>query len=313
MSILQRRLVRVAAAAVAMVGWGAVIVAPTGASASFVVSLQAGSDAGYSSFFDGPPGRNSNSFDAILLPQSSVAFHDVQSIVGALGSTRSEVNHIAELGHLQGFYQGLSVLSPTTPGLGFPTFTNGSGFGSMEWRDTFTITSSVLPVGTPVDLVARLAFESSINAVGHVEPAAGFQEVRTFLFSPGGVLELAQVGATGPQSSSDSSIFSVPVGDSFGVRGVMQLAGLTLAFFDPPDGGFEPVSNLEIDALSSATFGIEILTPGATYVADSGTIYPTVPGVSAVPLPAALPLFLSALAGLGLMGWRRRQAGGSCQ
>jgi hypothetical protein len=30
--------------------------------------------------------------------------------------------------------------------------------------------------------------------------------------------------------------------------------------------------------------------------------------VSPVPLPAALPLFLSALAGLGLMGWRRRQA-----
>ncbi len=29
---------------------------------------------------------------------------------------------------------------------------------------------------------------------------------------------------------------------------------------------------------------------------------------SAVPLPAALPLFLSALAGLGLMGWRRRTA-----
>jgi len=32
--------------------------------------------------------------------------------------------------------------------------------------------------------------------------------------------------------------------------------------------------------------------------------------VAPVPLPAALPLFLSALAGLGLMGWRRRQAGG---
>ena len=31
--------------------------------------------------------------------------------------------------------------------------------------------------------------------------------------------------------------------------------------------------------------------------------------VTAVPLPAALPLFLSALAGLGLVGWRRRQAG----
>ncbi len=30
--------------------------------------------------------------------------------------------------------------------------------------------------------------------------------------------------------------------------------------------------------------------------------------VTAVPLPAALPLFLSALAGLGLMGWRRKRA-----
>ncbi len=30
--------------------------------------------------------------------------------------------------------------------------------------------------------------------------------------------------------------------------------------------------------------------------------------ISPVPLPAALPLFLSALAGLGLMGWRRRAA-----
>ena len=32
--------------------------------------------------------------------------------------------------------------------------------------------------------------------------------------------------------------------------------------------------------------------------------------VSAVPLPAALPLFLSALAGLGFVGWRRRHADG---
>ncbi len=33
-----------------------------------------------------------------------------------------------------------------------------------------------------------------------------------------------------------------------------------------------------------------------------------VEGVAVVPVPAALPLFLSALAGLGFMGWRRRRA-----
>ncbi len=37
-SIIQRRLVRVAAAAVAVVGWGGVLVAPTGASAAILNS-----------------------------------------------------------------------------------------------------------------------------------------------------------------------------------------------------------------------------------------------------------------------------------
>ena len=31
------------------------------------------------------------------------------------------------------------------------------------------------------------------------------------------------------------------------------------------------------------------------------------PTVSEVPLPAALPLFASGLAGLGLLGWRRKK------
>ena len=40
----------------------------------------------------------------------------------------------------------------------------------------------------------------------------------------------------------------------------------------------------------------------------AGGSMPARDAVSVVPLPAALPLFLSALAGLDFVGWRRRQA-----
>jgi hypothetical protein len=64
--------------------------------------------------------------------------------------------------------------------------------------------------------------------------------------------------------------------------------------------------------------GIDVSTELAWYTAAAGVetmllgerLRPRgeIQGVAAVPLPAALPLFLSALAGLGLMGWRRRRA-----
>ena len=50
------------------------------------------------------------------------------------------------------------------------------------------------------------------------------------------------------------------------------------------------------------------IVDGAIVVSESGFDYLGGFAVFPVPLPAALPLFLAALAGLGFFGWRRRRA-----
>ena len=44
------------------------------------------------------------------------------------------------------------------------------------------------------------------------------------------------------------------------------------------------------------------------HYADGVSASITGPGIGTVPVPAALPLLLSGLLGLGVVGWRRRKA-----
>jgi len=54
---------------------------------------------------------------------------------------------------------------------------------------------------------------------------------------------------------------------------------------------------------------VAVRTTGASTTFSIGSGVQQIASVAATPLPAALPLFASAIGGLGFVGWRRRRAG----
>ena len=60
---------------------------------------------------------------------------------------------------------------------------------------------------------------------------------------------------------------------------------------------------------SDSLYTIDPITAVGTLVGDAGTGGPIngLTSVAPIPLPAAFPLFATALAGMGLLGWRRKR------
>ena len=106
-----------------------------------------------------------------------------------------------------------------------------------------------------------------------------------------------------------------PVGYIYTASNGLLMLGGTLEGVDAVGSGTDDLL-LQVSNFNSVpTFSLfgyaEVSFPGPVFVAGNGSIHVDVTGtspVAATPIPGALPLFISAIGGLGLLGWRRRNA-----
>ncbi len=219
------------------------------------------------------------------------------------------------------------------------TFLNSYGASAKaesKWDDAITITSNSLAKNTPVDIQTTFYLDALADSSSQGEWEGGG-------WSEGANVEVAgyvasapsQPGWAGPYSedwdSSSEDVFeayndAITIGysgnpatsliiNSIGYVGETSDIGVDLSgeadasagwYINPYTGAtlFDSSSNATIDASDTALYGINILTPGASYTSGSGFVYPTnavnTPEPSTLPLLGAGIMALAALRGIGV-------------
>jgi hypothetical protein len=160
-------------------------------------------------------------------------------------------------------------------------FSLGDTLGSLSDYDRLIINGSSGTFGVGPIVLNSLEFIAGVNAIVPHDYNNVFSFTESLTLSDG-------VGTT----------FTVPFNLSISYADTLTINGGTTFSF--VDGG-----SLWQVAVNGLTIGPN---PGGKMIANlTAQVTDPPAGVSQVPLPAALPLFISGLGAMGLLGWRRKR------
>jgi hypothetical protein len=214
------------------------------------------------------------------------------SISGASWAASASVNGTVNFGSITNFTQAAAIANDPSAQSGAIGVGGGSGDFYGIWEDALTVTSATLSSGSPVNLLFTLSANGNLDCAG---PGASVQAVSDFFAGAAGItLSDNQCNSAFLQTET----LSVPtyVGATIALVGDLHMTATaspvnfitSTATIDPP----------------SSSFFIDSMTPGASYVTDSGNTYFSPAVVSPEPQSA----WLMAIGGVGtlFLTFRRR-------
>jgi hypothetical protein len=211
-----------------------------------------------------PDHRKEQTTDTGPMPVASIPQRDISlQVAGGDGNATAEVTAGAQLGKLQ----GLAAVSVSNSSLSGGSFAGGDSGPGEQWADLFHVTSDTLASGTQVKLRLTLTLNDSLQASDASLAAASASA------SVNGLRIDDSTAAPAAQHAVSVDLCE-HVGDAFFLQ-----AGLS---FSATSRGGTAVA----DVSNGAIVMLQMLTPGANYVAASSQTYGGAP--ASVPEPGEL-------------------------
>jgi hypothetical protein len=157
----------------------------------------------------------------------------------------------------------------------------GEGDTASDFSDGLTIVSNTLPQGTPVKLKFTMVLSSKISSVGVPDSlyCGGQLSAQALLnLGNGDVHTLTHTECSGTNSQRVVVTVVSSVGAQQFLNGQLSTSAETDEYIDSFDFPWGPSGHTAINSSRSpsvARYAVEVLTQGASYVALSGTTYPT--------------------------------------